>query len=335
MTSDVLQASIQRDFSAAKTGDKAAYGRLIRTTQRMVTGIALAHTRDLHLSQDIAQETYLRGWQRLGDLSQAESFLPWLRQVARNQAIDHLRAGKYRETSLSPDDHRLSNRPDNSANPEQHALDTELNDWLREAIERVPEDTREVLMLFYMEGKSSQQVAALLGMSDANVRKRLQRARDALNAQFLLRFSDAARKAAPGSGLASAVLIALGGGGSTLAKAASAGATAKATSGLLGATGLVAAGLAATIGAVFVGVWMEMRGLLKQVRSDRRRRAMIANGVIYAALMVGFILGLRWAKSLDWSKGETLTLSAMVSVVVIALAAHRAWLIKRDKSEPR
>ena len=76
MTSDVLHASLQRDFAAAQAGDRAAYGRLIEQTQRMVTSIALAHTRDLHLSQDIAQETFLRGWTRIGKLGTAELGAP-------------------------------------------------------------------------------------------------------------------------------------------------------------------------------------------------------------------------------------------------------------------
>ena len=331
MSSDLLHASIHRDFAAARQGDKQAYGRLIQVTQRMVTGVALAHTRDLHLSQDIAQETFLRGWVKIADMSQAESFLPWLRQVARNQAIDHFRASKRREISLNPEDSRLDSHSDDDATPERFVLDTELSDWLHEAIDQVPDDTREVLMLYYMEGKSSQQVAALLGMSDANVRKRLQRARTALNAKFLQRFADAARTAAPGSGLASAVLLAINSAGSNVAKAAAAGTAVKAGGSLFSAVGALVAGLAATIVAVFVGVTLEIRSVLKKLQSTQRRRAMVVNGVLYAALMVGFILGLQWAKSLNWSSGETMAMSVAVSIVVVLLAAHRAWLIKRDR----
>lgn len=332
MTSDVLQASIHRDFVAAKAGNKEAYGRLINATQGMVMGIALSLTRDVSASQDIAQETFLQGWLRLGDLSQADSFLPWLRQVARNRSFDHFRSRRHREMSVSPDDHQLTNHSDTSAGPEQQTLDTELSDWLSDAMDEVPEETREVLMLFYMEGQSSQQVAALLGMSDANVRKRLQRARAALNEKFMRQFADAATDAKPGSNLAAAVLVALGGAGSTVAKAAAAGGTAKAGSSLLAGAGGIAAGLAATIGAVFFGVYLETRSLLKRVRSARGRRALLVNGTFYALLMAGYIIALQWTKSLDWSGTETMLMAIVVSLLVIALAAHRAWLIKREKS---
>lgn len=333
MTSDLVLARIQRDFAAAQDGDPQAYGRLVEATERLVTGLALSHTGDLQLSQDIAQETFVRGWLKIGDMHQAESFLPWLRQVARNQAIDHFRSLKHREKSLSPDDYRLESHSDDSNTPEQHTLDIELSDWLHDALDEVPDDTREVLTLFYMEGNSSQQVAALLGMSDASVRKRLQRARDSLNAKFLQRFAEAAGRAASGPGLASAVLLALSGGGSGVAKAAGAGAAVKAGGSLFSAAGAVVLGLAASIAAVFVGVYLEIRSVMHKLQSVRRRRAMVVNGVLYAALMAGFILGLRWTKQLSWTKGETLSLAVVVSLLVVLLALHRTWLIRRDKSD--
>jgi RNA polymerase sigma factor (sigma-70 family) len=325
MTSDILRTELHRDFSAAQAGDKRAYGRLMARTQGMVMGIALTHTRDVQLSQDIAQETFLRGWLRLSDISSAEGFLPWLRQVTRNQALDHFRSSRYREVALGPDDQRMLSQASSTATPEEHALDIELGDWLREAIDQVPTESREVLMLY-------QQVAALLDMTDASVRKRLQRARDALNQQFLQSFEGAARRAAPGSAIAAAVLAAIGGSGSTLAKAAGMGGAAKAGSFLASAGGVIA-GLTAAVGAVFVGVFLEVRSVMGPMRTLQRRRAMVVNGVVYAALMAGFILALRWVKAEGWNRSEILTMSILVSILVIALAAHRAWLVKRDQTE--
>lgn len=333
MTSDLLRTRWHHDFAAARAGDKVAYGRLVAQAQGMVTGIALAHTRDLALSQDIAQETFLRGWIKLSDIHGADSFLPWLREVARNQAFDQLRTRRYREIALGADELRLDERASDAATPEQHALDVELGDWLREAIEQVPEDSREVLMLYYMEGKRTQQVAALLDMSDASVRKRLQRARDQLNQQFLHAFDGAVREAAPGAGVASAVLIAIGATGSGVAKAVAGGGAAKAGGSLLAGAGAVAAGLAASIAAIFVGVFIEVRSVLSPIRSPRRRRAMIVNGVVYALLMAGYVLSLVVVKDLGWSGGEIVALAVAVSVLIVALAVHRLWLSRRDRAE--
>jgi len=333
MTSDLFRTELQQDFTAARAGDKAAYGRLVTRTQGAVTGIALANTRDLALSQDIAQETFLRGWMRLSAIHSAESFLPWLREVARNQALDQLRARRYREVTLGDDPLDLAARSGVTATPEQHALDVELSDWLREAIELVPADTREVLMLYYMEGKRSQQVAALLDISDASVRKRLQRARDHLSQQFLQTFDGALTRAAPGVGVASAVLLVIGTGSGVAKAAAAGGGAAKVGSSLLGTAGVTLAGLTAAVTAVFVGVFIEVRSVLGPMRSLARRRAVIINGVIYAVIMAGYVLGLGWVKALGWSGNQILALAVVVSVIVIALAFHRIWLSKRDAVE--
>lgn len=75
MTS-TLSATLEADFTAARRGDHDAFARLVRATQRMVASIALAVTRDLQLSEDIAQETYIKAWQKLGGMSHHDSFLP-------------------------------------------------------------------------------------------------------------------------------------------------------------------------------------------------------------------------------------------------------------------
>ncbi|MGQ0798541.1 MAG: RNA polymerase sigma factor [Pseudomarimonas sp.] len=333
MTSDLLRTQLQQDFVAAQAGDKAAYGRLMARTQGVVTGIALAHTRDLALSQDIAQETFLRGWMRLSDIHSAESFLPWLREVARNQALDQLRARRYREVTLGDDPQGLADRASVTATPEQHVLDIELSDWLRDAIEHVPADSREVLMLYYMEGKRSQQVAALLDMSDASVRKRLQRARDHLSQQFLQAFDGALTRVAPGAGVASAVLAAISGTGSTLVKAAATSGVAKAGGSLLGGAGATLAGLMAAVAAVFFGVYLEIRSILAPMRSPARRRAVIVNGVVYAALMAGYVLALGWVKAQGWSGYQILAMAVAVAALIVMLALHRIWQSKRDAAE--
>ncbi|WP_251278192.1 RNA polymerase sigma factor, partial [Enterobacter hormaechei] len=64
-------------------------------------------------------------------------------------------------------------------------------------ISTLPADSREVLLLYYREGQRSQQVADLLGLSDAAVRKRLSRARTLVRDGLLQRFGEFARSSAP------------------------------------------------------------------------------------------------------------------------------------------
>ena len=101
MSSSTTYTINPQDFSAAQRGDRNAYSRLVAAAQRMVTSVALAQVRDLQLSEDIAQETFLQAWQRIAQMRSAGSFLPWLREVARNRAIDYLRTMRYRESAAA------------------------------------------------------------------------------------------------------------------------------------------------------------------------------------------------------------------------------------------
>ena len=85
---------IRLELPAARDGDRAAYGRIVAACQNTVTAIALAIVRDVPSSEDIAQDAFLSAWQHLRRLHNADSFLPWLRQITRNLARDHLRANK-------------------------------------------------------------------------------------------------------------------------------------------------------------------------------------------------------------------------------------------------
>lgn len=334
MSPDILNTLIERDLPAAQAGDTVAYGRLVAATQRMVASVALAITRDLQTSEDIAQETFLTAWQRRGQLGNPQSFLPWLRQVARNRAIDHVRARRYRETPVDP----LEQLADVAAEPGHGPVDAHERDQqaqlLAEALDEIPEASRDVLLLYYREGERSADVAALLGISDAAVRKRLQRGRDALREQLLKRLSTVARESAPGLAFTLAVGVGLAGSGTAGAAVAS-GAAAKATGwGVKAALGVLGA-LAASVTLVLGAVWFEMRQHLRKARSDAERRSLVHNGIVYGALMATYMVVLTWAKYANWSTLEFMLSAVAFSVAIVLLAYERIRARRRAGKDSR
>ena len=91
MNAEALNALIQAELPRAQRGDQAAYGRIVAACQGGISAIALAMVRDVPSSEDIAQEAFIKGWTSLPRLRNPSSFLPWLRQITRNLARDHLR----------------------------------------------------------------------------------------------------------------------------------------------------------------------------------------------------------------------------------------------------
>src|SRR5437868_10180368 len=84
-------ATTERDVVSAASGDRDAFVRLVEAYADVVSSIALAIVRDLHASQDVAQEVFLVAWRDVRKLRNPSSFLPWLRQITRNRANQWLR----------------------------------------------------------------------------------------------------------------------------------------------------------------------------------------------------------------------------------------------------
>ncbi|SOU08159.1 RNA polymerase sigma factor [Xanthomonas arboricola] len=205
MHTDTLDLMLQRELPVAAAGCQQAYGRIVCACQNTVTAIALAITRDIAASEDIAQEAFLRAWQRLAQLHQPASFLPWLRQITRNLARDWLRANRHRALSGEAADLAIAMAADPAPSPADQLLQVEEEIAALDIISALPEESRETLLLFYREGQSSRQVASLLGLSDAAVRKRLSRARASVRGELLRRFGEFAHGSAPSVAFATAV----------------------------------------------------------------------------------------------------------------------------------
>ena len=185
-------------------------------------------------------------------------------------------------------------------------------------IDTLPEESREVLLLYYREGQNSRQVASLLGLQDAAVRKRLQRARERVRAELLDRLDRFARRTAPGAAFTTAVAVAL----ATAAPPAAA-ATALGAGALGGAKGLAKLGLGAFGGAAagiiggLSGIWLGVRRYLRAPFDERERRGLVAYGVVSSLLVVGFSLGIvALARVPGWLPHLALTVGFMLGIVV-------------------
>lgn len=291
--SDIEQA-IATHLPAAHKGDRQAFAALVGATQNTVSSIALAVVRDVQHSEDIAQEAYLTVWKRIKTLRNPDSFLPWLRQITRNLARDHLRRGKARPGDAPGNEDgasKIERSVQAGTDGEAAALADERDRLIREALDAMPGESREVLTLFYREGQSSKQVARLLGLSDAAVRKRLSRARLGLRKELELRLGDSLRSSVPGIAFTSLV-------GSLLATASppAAAAVALATTAKAGGKLVLGASLGLFLG-LLGGIAGVVMGLRPHIRSStdpdelaalKRLRAVGIGLVVFA--VVGFAI---------------------------------------------
>ncbi|MBT2748951.1 MULTISPECIES: sigma-70 family RNA polymerase sigma factor [unclassified Lysobacter] len=244
MNAEALDSLIGHDLPAAARGDTAAYSRIVGACQNSVTAIALAMVRDVHASEDIAQEAFLNAWQNIRKLQNPSSFLPWLRQITRNLARDHLRARQRLPRGVDDMEAAIASAADPQPSAIERLIEGERAHVAAKLISALPDESREVLLLYYREGQSSQQVAALLGLSDAAVRKRLSRARNSVREELMDRFAAFATASAPTVGFTTMVASALGviAPSGTTAAILGAGSLGSGLASKLGAGGMGAAG---------------------------------------------------------------------------------------------
>ena len=137
---------------------------LVRDHAKAVLGVCLAKTKNLHDSEDIMQDVFLKAFLKLHTLRNPQRARAWLLQITRRACIDHHRKGK----SFTP-------LPDDV--PARPAYDDQRVERLHKAISKLPDSYREPITLYYLNGRSSAGVAETLGISASAVRSRMARAR--------------------------------------------------------------------------------------------------------------------------------------------------------------
>jgi RNA polymerase sigma factor (sigma-70 family) len=285
--------------AAAAGGDRAAFATLVTETSGVVSSIALAIVRDLDVSRDVAQDVFLAAWRDLRKLRNPASFLPWLRQLTRNRAHHVLRTHVRAKRRLGAGDAEamLETLVDPRPGVTDAMIAAEDRTALAEALSELPDDTREVLTLFYREGQSTAHVAQLLDLDEAAVRKRLSRARATLKASLLERAGRTMETTKLGGSFTKGVMGALPVAATTAGPAAAIAAAKTAIkSGLLVKLALSSGVLAGAAGGI-AGVLFGSRKLLREVRDDEERRALIIFTIVSVAVVIGFSIAfpVSWA----------------------------------------
>lgn len=160
----------------AQHGDAQAFAALIERFERSALATAYGALGDANLAADVVQEAFLRAWQRLRELRQPSQFAGWLLRMVRNLAIDAQR----RRTSL-----RLvepsEEVPDPCPDPVEAVASDETHRRVVQALSRLDELSRSVVVLRYYEGMSSREIGEVLSLSASAVDMRLSRARARLH----------------------------------------------------------------------------------------------------------------------------------------------------------
>ena len=275
-------------------GDRDAFGRLVARYQSPVCALAYSACGNISQSEDLAQETFITAWRKLGDLREPEKFRSWLFGIARN-LINNTARKQTRNplASATPLDEELT-VPAPVPNPAGHAISKEEEQILWRSLEQIPEAYREPLVLFYRENQSIEQVAATLEVSEEAARQRLSRGRKLLQEQVMAFVEGALARTNPSQAFTLAVTMSLPA-AAVSTKAATVGTTAAKGGAIF--KGASFAGIFMSIVTpllMFLGMWKWYRSFSKVARPEERRIYKIfflgiAFSIVGMVLLVSFL----------------------------------------------
>ena len=168
----------------ALAGDPDAFGEIVSRYHRTVFSIAYRMTGSRAEAEDLCQDVFLRAYRGLPRFDPALPFGPWLRRIAANAALNHLRHRTVGRTLVSEADGAEEGVADPAAGPEERAASSEAADRLGRALSTLPENQRLAFTLKYVEGLTAEEIAEAMEAPRNTVKTWLLRAREALRKEL-------------------------------------------------------------------------------------------------------------------------------------------------------
>lgn len=174
-----------------RRGDTSVFRELVRRHQRGLYNFALRQVHAPSIAEDIVQEVFVRVVQNVESFKEEARFATWAYTIARNLCIDHLRKRVHRRhASLDQ-----SNGPDSSDAPlvervasegasgaDRAAIGKQLGAHISSAVEKLPDDQREVFLMRHLGELPFKEIAEVLGTNENTVKSRMRYALERLQA---------------------------------------------------------------------------------------------------------------------------------------------------------
>lgn len=300
------------------SGDKSAFESVVDRHQASVVAVAFSICGDFAGSQDIAQETFWAAWNSRDKLLDAKRLGAWLRGISKNLARNWYR-NRARKSTSAQIASGIKEPISRGVDPVDDMISEEERKIVWSSVDKLAENYRSVLKLYYDEGCSIEEVAAKLGITNATARQRLARGRDKLRSCVAQNIEGVIDRMNPGRSFTSRVMAGITGAGvaasahsanaaattSELAIASAAAVAAKTLSpGVFGVAGSVLGALGGMLGGLlgaFLGVMLPSE--LAPTETERqllwhRGKPLIAAGIIFtfsvALICVAAVFGSFW-----------------------------------------
>ena len=167
-------------------GDKSAYDLLVLKYQHKIGHLVSRYVKDIHESQDVTQEAFIKAYRGLKNFRGDSAFYTWLYRIAINTAKNHLvtMGRKISDTGIDAADaeqYDSGSALREYATPDRVMATEEIARVVQNSIAELPDDLREAITLREFEGMSYEEIAVAMDCPIGTVRSRIFRAREAID----------------------------------------------------------------------------------------------------------------------------------------------------------
>jgi RNA polymerase sigma-70 factor, ECF subfamily len=194
MKHEALEAIVER----CRTGDERAWEELVDATADDIFRMAVSFTRHRGEAEDLTQEVFLKLWQNLHRYTTDSSFRAWAFRVARNLFVDAYRRSRDQRRATWVDPEFLELLP-GGEDPHTRAVRRQRLEMAKSALERLPEELAQLILLRDFADWSYEELAEELELPLGTIKSRLNRARRELAAAVALQLTPRMKVAPAGA----------------------------------------------------------------------------------------------------------------------------------------
>lgn len=184
--SEEIEANIDQVLvERVQRGDKQAFNLLVKKYQHKVLGLIARYVNQGDVA-DVAQEAFIKAYRSLSTFRGESAFYTWLYRIAVNTAKNHLTAQGRRppDADVEVSDAEFYDGAEalhEQATPENMMLSDELKRQVKAAVDSLPEELRQAIILREIEGLSYEEIASIMECPVGTIRSRIFRARDVID----------------------------------------------------------------------------------------------------------------------------------------------------------
>ena len=166
-------------------GDETAIELIIGHLGSRLLRSATAITGDIHIAEEVVQDTFIQVIRKINTFQEGSSLESWVFRIAMNLAKNRLRGWWFHKVSTGiTEGQSIVTYNNASFSPEGSIITSETRQEVMSCLQHLPMKYREVIVLYYLEDLSINQISSVLNQPEGTIKSKLSRARKLLKAEI-------------------------------------------------------------------------------------------------------------------------------------------------------